>query len=392
MKKLSRHSYGWLAMVGIALLAPKSSYSAGLATGQYHFEATYSAVCLNGIYPLTVGDMTTDCALEAKVDASGNLIGTLDLRTLKGPITGTLQAEKGGIMLQLATSGQDVTHIPSQINAKLHGGLFEGTATTQNGTVPSTLDVTSVSPLVVSFDLNLNVNNTGAVSGAGTASNCVVTVPVQVTGNTNGITSTLHVVGVGLPNFIWNGSGPSNSNGFLANWTATGFGASASGANLQIFAPSPNLRAGMQRVLADLNTLRGAAPKPDQGKLDEAIKQLTGSVDPKLWVDPTHLAQKSGEKVFEGEKNAVNKLRELINDKKSSLSKATLQTEIDGLVVVARQLAQIAINEAVRRNAKRNEIRNAQAEFSKAEAERSNGKADSAIDHYKNAWSHAIKA
>lgn len=394
MIKVRKHFCDWLAALVIALLAAESGYSAGLATGQYHFEVAYAPICLNGIYPLTVGEMTTGCSLEAKVDASGNVIGTLDLRTLKGAITGTLRSTitNGPLALKLATSGQDVTGIPSQIQTVLTGPQFDGTATTQNGTVPATLDISSVNPLVVSFDLNLSVNNKGTVGGTGTASSCAVTVPVQVTGNTTPTQSTLHIVGVGLPNFVWDGAGPANSNGFLANWTANGFGASVSGVNLQIFAPSPNLRADAQRVLLDLNSLRASAAKPDQGKLDDVIKELTKAVDAGLWVDPNHLIPKGGEKVFDGEKNAANKLGELINDKKSTLNKTVLQSEIDSLVVVARQIAQFAIDDAIRRNGKRNEIRTAQSEFSKAEQERGRGKADSAIDHYKNAWSHATKA
>jgi hypothetical protein len=236
------------------------------------------------------------------------------------------------------------------------------------------------------------VDGKGTVKGTGLATSCGTQVPVVVTGATSTNTASLHIIGKNMSQFIWDGAGPSTPSGFTAAWAAKGFGVSRTGTGLAIaVTPIPDLKANKQQVLNDLTSLRGTATKPDQGRLDDAIKHLTSSLDVGLWSGQGRLQSNGGEQVFDEEKAAANKLRELINDQKSTLDKIRLQQNINGLVNVDRQLAQIAIDDAIRRNGKANEIRNAQDELAKGDADRGNGKSDSIFDHYKNAWSHAIK-
>jgi hypothetical protein len=154
-----------------------------------------------------------------------------------------------------------------------------------------------------------------------------------------------------------------------------------------------SLQTTKQTVLNDLTVLRATVTdKKDGGKLDEAIKHLTRSLDPKLWADQSHLAPKDGEKVFNEEKNAVSKLDELIKDKRNSVPGATLQGFINQLAGVDRHLATIAIGDAVTKSGAPKDIAKANEELGKGDSDIAAGKYASGIEHYRNAWQHAQKA
>jgi len=229
-----------------------SELAAGLVSGRYQFQVPYSPVCLNGIYPIAVGEMTTGCTLSVHADASGNLTGDLDLRTLKCPATGSLVLQNNVLSLQLQTSGQDVTRIPSQIKAELQANLFVGTATTSMGTVPCSMDVSGVTPLRVTFDLTITVDAQGKVTGTGTASSCNVQVSVNVTGSNGPDKCSLRATGVDLPDFVWEGTGKPTYTGFTAAWAATGFGVSRKGDRIVVAqkATAPALLANISTRLA----------------------------------------------------------------------------------------------------------------------------------------------
>ena len=146
-------------------------------------------------------------------------------------------------------------------------------------------------------------------------------------------------------------------------------------------------------VLSHLIALRATiTDKSDGHKLDEAIKHLTKSLDLELWVDGTHLQAKHGEKVFNEEKDAVVKLLELLKDKKSTVDKLTLQDFINRLVDADKTLATVAYNDAVAAGGDAKKIAKANEELSKGDARALDGKFVDAIEHYRNAWKHAIEA
>jgi hypothetical protein len=146
-------------------------------------------------------------------------------------------------------------------------------------------------------------------------------------------------------------------------------------------------------VLSHLIALRATiTDKNDGHKLDEAIKHLTKSLDLELWVDGTHLQAKHGEKVFNEEKDAVVKLLELLKDKKSTVDKLTLQDFINRLVDADKTLATVAYNDAVAAGGDAKKIAKANEELSKGDARALDGKFVDAIEHYRNAWKHAIEA
>jgi hypothetical protein len=146
-------------------------------------------------------------------------------------------------------------------------------------------------------------------------------------------------------------------------------------------------------VLAELQALRAdpLTTKEDGKKLDETIKHLTKSLESELWVSETRLDPKHGEKVFQEEKDAVVKLLELIKDKKSAFfESATLQGFVDRLISADRLLASGAINDAAGGDVKK--IDKANEELLKGDARALDRKFVDAIEHYRNAWKHAIKA
>jgi hypothetical protein len=140
----------------------------------------------------------------------------------------------------------------------------------------------------------------------------------------------------------------------------------------------------------DLATYRATVTDKQDGKrLDEAIKFIDKSLDPALWNGPTHLDPKKGQKVFEEEKHAVEKLQEIQKDRKST-SRAAMQSFIDRIVAVDRRLAQTAVTEAAGGNPK--EVAKANDELTKGDQDAAAGKPTDAIDHYRSAWEHAQKA
>jgi hypothetical protein len=143
-------------------------------------------------------------------------------------------------------------------------------------------------------------------------------------------------------------------------------------------------------VLASVNdALATAANKHDADKLKQASTALTASLDPSLWVDGNHLVAKGGEKVFQKEKEAVQKLTKLIKDKNSGLDDATLQGWIDTLISVDRGLAVTAIGDAVLLGADGKQINEATKEIQAGDDAK---KDPDAITHYENAWKKAQEA
>jgi hypothetical protein len=146
-----------------------------------------------------------------------------------------------------------------------------------------------------------------------------------------------------------------------------------------------------QDVLNGLIALRATVTdKQDGNKLDEAIKHLTKSLASSWWSDDAHLQVKEGEKVFNEEKDTVNKLRDLIKDKKSSISDEELKSFVDRIVEADRLLAVVAIADVAGGDPK--DIAKANHELGKGSTEAALGKYDSAIEHYRNAWKFAQKS
>ena len=144
--------------------------------------------------------------------------------------------------------------------------------------------------------------------------------------------------------------------------------------------------ASKQAVLDAINAELATASKRDRSELREAAKKLSESLDPRNWVDGNHLQAKRGARVFEDEKEAVQKLRQLLKDKKSDVADASLQSWIDTLVTIDRALAQIAIDEATAAGGNDKRVAEANKEMARADDRLAKGRPTGAIEHYKHAW------
>jgi hypothetical protein len=209
--------------------------AAGLTSGHYVFRVPYSPVFLNGTYPVRINEVGGD-TLTVRTDAVGNLTGSLNIQTYKAPATGHMSLVNNHLYFYLEAANPQHR---VRIRTTLDGPRISGTATTDTGTSECDLDPIGVEPLVVTFDLNIAVNNSGIVTGTGTANGGGVQVPVTVTGGNSPTKSLLRVTGVNLPTFIWQGSGSPASAGFTAVWTAHGFGVTRAGHNLSISPQNP---------------------------------------------------------------------------------------------------------------------------------------------------------
>ena len=146
--------------------------------------------------------------------------------------------------------------------------------------------------------------------------------------------------------------------------------------------------ASKQAVLDAINAELATADKRDRPELRKAAKHLTESLDPDNWIDGNHLTKK-GEQVFQDEKEAVQKLEQLLKDKKSGVADATLQDWIDTLVTIDEALARIAIDEATAAGGDAKKLAEAEKEMAKSASELTKGKEHDAIEQYKNAWKKA---
>ncbi len=158
-------------------------------------------------------------------------------------------------------------------------------------------------------------------------------------------------------------------------------------------APTATQRELKQGVLDEMTALRATVTnKKDGKKLDQAIDHLNASLEPELWLDGNHLHSKKGKTVFQQEKDTVIKLRELLDDNKSTVDDAALSDFINRLVVIDRNLAVISIDEAVDGDGSSKKIAKANAEIVKGDEDAAAGSPHNAIEHYRNAWSFALKA
>ena len=146
-----------------------------------------------------------------------------------------------------------------------------------------------------------------------------------------------------------------------------------------------------QGVLSELQALLAkVTDKGDRGKLNDAIKHLTKSLDPRSWLDDSHVKKgRGGESVFNEEKPAADRLRDLIRRNRSGLTSGQLQPLIDDLTAADRELAETAIGDAIAASGKPGDIARANAELARGDASASAGRRD-AIDHYKNAWKAVV--
>ncbi len=146
-------------------------------------------------------------------------------------------------------------------------------------------------------------------------------------------------------------------------------------------------------VLAELIALRASVVLTEAfaQKFDAAIQHLANSLDPAYWLDQTHLHAKSGNAAMNEEKLAANKLAEIMESKDCPVDPAVLQGLIDRIVRCDRLLAVISVQEAANAGLNPRKVEQDLAMVAKGDSEAAAGHCANAIEHYRNAWRHAIQ-
>lgn len=88
----------------------------------------------------------------------------------------------------------------------------------------------------------------------------------------------------------------------------------------------------------------------------------------------------------------MQKLRQLLRDRKSGVADASLQSWINTLVTIDRALAQIAIDEATAAGGNDKRVAEANREMARAADRLAKGRPANAIEHYKHAWQKLQKS
>ncbi len=160
-------------------------------------------------------------------------------------------------------------------------------------------------------------------------------------------------------------------------------------------------------VIAGLTPFAG-----DSKRIEKAIRELNKSLDAKLWrdgfPDPKH-----GKKIFDRVHHAVKELMHLVekpgevDEENRDAAVAAANAAIQALLANAELLAQNAIDavdpnnvqDRKRKKKVRKELDRAVRELGKAQREWAKGlnnpdkaKFDKAMDHFKKAWEHAMRA
>jgi hypothetical protein len=146
-------------------------------------------------------------------------------------------------------------------------------------------------------------------------------------------------------------------------------------------------------VLAELTALRTSANpgQPLARKFDDAIGHLADSLAPANWIDQTHLHPKRGNPAMNDEKLAVNALCEIRDARNCPVDAAVLQGFIDRIVKCDRLLAIVCIREAAKAGMNPRKVAEDLAMVAKGDRDAAAGHYGNAIEHYRNAWRHALQ-
>jgi FtsP/CotA-like multicopper oxidase with cupredoxin domain len=136
--------------------------------------------------------------------------------------------------------------------------------------------------------------------------------------------------------------------------------------------------------------LLAGATRRTAEELRSVVRNLDDSLEPAFWIDGNTLQAKHGDKVFDRERKAVGALVGLAQ--RGDLPGEIVQPIIDALENADRILALRAIAAAVTAGGIPREIAEARLWLARADAARSAGRFELAIDHYQHAWEEALEA
>lgn len=147
-----------------------------------------------------------------------------------------------------------------------------------------------------------------------------------------------------------------------------------------------------KKVLDDLVALRGTSHRDDGEKIDQVIKALRRAVEADQWFDEIHLQPHSDERVFRETKTAVDKLRQMMRGRRSSIPNSVLQGFIDRIVTADRLLALTAIDDASALGGRQDKVSQAREYLADGDDDAREGRPASAIEHYGYALRKAMES
>ena len=150
----------------------------------------------------------------------------------------------------------------------------------------------------------------------------------------------------------------------------------------------------MQNVLAGLIALRAnVANRRYAEKLDRIIADFGSAPESELWLDQTHLQPGAASHgVFHQVRDLVQRLGSLIEYERGVVPDDVLQAFINRLVRASRHLAVVGINDATSAGGNQRQIARASEELGSGDRDVAMGRFGSGIEHYCEAWKHALKA
>jgi hypothetical protein len=110
-----------------------------------------------------------------------------------------------------------------------------------------------------------------------------------------------------------------------------------------------------------------------------------------LWLDETHVDRCRGGWVFANERDAVQELVEIIRFRGSGIPDAVTLDLIDRLVRCDRLLAVVSIQDAAKAGLNPKKVAEDLDMVAKGDAQAGKGQYANAIEHYRDAWRHALQ-
>jgi uncharacterized repeat protein (TIGR01451 family) len=138
-------------------------------------------------------------------------------------------------------------------------------------------------------------------------------------------------------------------------------------------------------AVASLQTLLPTGDQQTDRKIQRAINEINDSLEPRLWLDDSHLTD-SGRRVFHEEKEAARALTRILNPP------TIVASVLDSLVPADRSLARTAIDEATAAGGDAGILAEAEKQMQKAAEELANGHLPEAIEHFGRAWKKAQRS
>jgi hypothetical protein len=146
-------------------------------------------------------------------------------------------------------------------------------------------------------------------------------------------------------------------------------------------------------VLAELIALRASAMLDQSfaSKFDYVVEHLKNSLNPEYWIDEVHLQPQGGNTALNEEKLAAKELGVILDSKNCPVDRVVLQDFINRILKADRLLATISIQEAATAGLNAKKIAEDLAQVAKGDEEAAAGNYANAIEHYRNAWRHALQ-